>query len=213
MKAVIYSRVSKTTQSTSRQISELKSVNKFQVVKIFKESISGFTKHISERPVLQNAIRYMLDNSIEVLMVHEVSRLGRRTEEILTLIRELKESGLKVYVKTLDILLNSSGHKEPVNQLIITLMADLARMESEQMSLRIKSGLEQRRKNGFHVGRKLGSKEDKDSFLNKPDSKKIIKYLKRGESIRWIANQVNVSPTTVQKTKNSVFQHSKTVVS
>jgi len=206
MKAVIYSRVSKTTQSTARQIAELKSITRFQIVRTFKESISGFTNHISERTELQKAIKYILDNNIDVLMVHEVSRLGRRTEEILTLIRELKENGIKVYVKSLDILLNSSGQTEPINQLIITLMADLARMESEQMSLRIKSGLEQRKKNGYRVGRKLGSVEDHKAFLNKPNSRKISKYLERGESIRWIANQVNVSPTTVQKVKNLAYQ-------
>ncbi len=202
MKAIIYSRVSKSTQSTARQVSDLNEVKGFDVLKIFTESISGFTRSAQERPELQNAIAYAKENNIEAILVHEISRLGRRTTEVLLLLEDLKSYGIKVYVKSLGMLINEPGASEPLNKLLVTLMTDIARMESEQMSYRIKSGLDERRRKGYAIGRKYGSVESPDDFLTK--HKKVITYLNNGESIRWIATKMRISPTTVQKVKHSM---------
>lgn len=203
MKAIIYSRVSKKNyQSPQRQVNDLIEMDRFNVVKVFTESISGFTRSATERPELINAIQYAKKNDVEVILVHEISRLGRRTSEVLILLEDLKENGIKVYVKSLDMLINESGHAEAMNKFLITLMADIARMESETMSYRIKSGLEERRRNGFSVGRKYGSNESSEQFLSK--HKKVINYLNKGESIRWIATKLKMSPTTVMKVKQSL---------
>jgi len=202
MKAIIYSRVSKSTQSTQRQVSDLNEIKGFNVVKVFTESISGYTRSAQERPELQNAITFAKENDIETILVHEISRLGRRTTEVLLLLEDLKSSGIKVYVKSLGMLINEPGASEPINKLLVTLMTDIARMESEQMSYRIKSGLDERRRNGYAIGRKYGSVEPPDAFLTK--YKKVVTYLNNGESIRWIATKMRISPTTVQKVKHSM---------
>jgi len=202
MKSIIYSRVSKSTQSTQRQVSDLNEIKGFDVLKIFTESISGFTRSAQERPELQNAIAYAKENNIEAILVHEISRLGRRTTEVLLLLEDLKSYGIKVYVKSLGMLINEPGASEPLNKLLVTLMTDIARMESEQMSYRIKSGLDERRRNGYAIGRRYGSVESPDDFLTK--HKKVITYLNNGESIRWIATKMRISPTTVQKVKHSM---------
>lgn len=206
MKSVIYSRVSnKNNQSTARQINELKEVKGFEIVKTFTESISGFTKSVHERPALQEALQYIYENKIECLMIHEISRIGRRTEEVLGLLRELKENGVKVYIKSLGLTVNDDDNQsEIVSKLLITIMSDIARMESEMLSYRIISGLNERKRKGLKIGRQFNTNETLDKFLNKPINKKIAKYLKRGESIRWTAKQCDASPTTVQKVKHSM---------
>jgi DNA invertase Pin-like site-specific DNA recombinase len=128
VQAVIYTRTSTTRQSSDRQVNELKSVGGYKVVKTFTESVSGFTKSVNERPKLQSAIKYMMDNDIKVLMVHEISRLGRKTAEVLTLIEDLKQYGIKIYIKSLDMVINGNGATEAINKLVVTLLADLARM-------------------------------------------------------------------------------------
>lgn len=199
MKAVIYSRVSKTSQSTQRQVNDLFTVNGFEIIKVFTESISGFTKSAEERPELQKAINYVKENNIEVLLVHEISRLGRRTTEVLALLDDLKSCGIKVYVKSLDMLINANGSAEPLNKFLVTIMTDIARMESEQMSYRIKSGLVERKRKGYSIGRRYGSNESTETFLSKHS--RVITYLNKGESIRWIATKFKMSPTTVNKVK------------
>lgn len=200
MKAIIYTRVSKTTQSTQRQVSDLSEISGYDVDRVFSESISGFTRSAYERPELQKAIKYAKEHDIEVILIHEISRIGRRTSEVLTIIEDLKKHDIKLYVKSLDLLVNGADAKEGQNQFLLTLMLDIARMESEQMSYRIKSGLEQRKKNGYAIGRRYGSAESEEAFLAK--HKKVVRYLNNGESVRWVATKMSMSPTTVQKVRN-----------
>ncbi|BDD02371.1 hypothetical protein [Persicobacter psychrovividus] len=95
-----------------------------------------------------------------------------------------------------------AAKEEAFSKLIITLMADLARLESEQMSYRIKSGIRVRKEKGLHTGRKVGSKESKEKFLAKHQD--IVKYLEKGFSYREIQRLCKCSPNTVQKVSGLV---------
>ena len=78
-KAVIYARVSSTIernrQNTERQVSDLKAYAEFaklEVVEVFEEYISG-GKRNDERPILQDAIDYCIENKIDFLLTSELS--------------------------------------------------------------------------------------------------------------------------------------------
>lgn len=195
-KAIIYTRVSKDDQITTRQVNDLKKVEGFEVKKVFSENISGFTKTTSERKELQEALKYMKKNDIEVMMVHEVSRLGRRTVEVLNLIKELEDEGIAIYIHNLGTTLTKD---DIYSKLVVTIMADLARMESETLSQRVKSGIRNRKAKGLHTGRKINSQETQEKFLSK--HKDVIKYIKNGNSVREVAKLTDTSPTTVMKVK------------
>ena len=94
MKCVIYCRVSSTgeRQSNERQVRDLKAyaeANHMDVAKIFEEKISGGVKN-SERTVLNQCFAYCLDNNIDILLISELSRLGRKVDEVLANIRYCK---------------------------------------------------------------------------------------------------------------------------
>lgn len=200
MKAIIYSRVSTKAQSTSRQVDELRKVTGFDIKGIFREKVSAFSKVASERPALNKALESMEKNGIDCLMVHEISRLGRNTLDVLNLVDTLKNKHKLLYIHNLGITLNARDAKEAMfTQLIVTLMADLARLESEQLSFRIKSGIRARKERGLHTGRKVGSRENKEKFLAK--HKDIQKFLEKGYSSREIQAICKCSPNTIQKVK------------
>ena len=95
--AVIYARVSSIgdRQSTDRQVKDLSDYavyQKMEVRKVFEEHISGAKKN-DERPVLCEAIKYCKDNRIDVLLVSELSRLGRNAFEVLASVKDLLEIG------------------------------------------------------------------------------------------------------------------------
>lgn len=203
MKAIIYTRVSTGKQTTTRQVNDLKAVTGFEVVKVYKETISGFTKAIGDRKELQKALKYMADNGIKCIMVHEVSRLGRNTHEVLNLIKELEDQGIQIYIHNLG---KSLSKDDIYSKLIVTIMADLARLESEQLSLRIKSGIRARKKAGLTTGRQVGSKESLDKFMNK--HKGIQKFLKMGWSYSQIQRQCGCSMSTIKKVKDNMPQPS-----
>ena len=97
MKAILYTRVSTKEQSTARQVNDMKSLEGFDVVKVFSEKISGFSVSVDNRSILQKALSYLRSNNVKCIMVSEVSRLGRNTHEVLGLIEELKQEGIAIY--------------------------------------------------------------------------------------------------------------------
>lgn len=200
MRAVIYTRVSTQEQSTQRQINELKKVEGFEVVKVFSENISGFSKPMEERKALQDMLRYILDGGIKCVMIHEVSRLGRNTQEVLNLIQTLKDKGICIYIHNLGTTINNGSEMSDVfTKLVVTIMADLARLESEQMSYRIRSGIRNRKARGLTTGRQVGTVESKEKFLAK--HKDIIKYLELGRSYSEMTKLCGCSMSTIRKVK------------
>lgn len=95
---VIYARVSSIgdRQSTDRQVKDLTNYavyQKMEVRKVFEEHISGAKKN-DERPVLCEAIKYCKENRIDVLLVSELSRLGRNAFEVLASVKDLLDCGI-----------------------------------------------------------------------------------------------------------------------
>lgn len=90
---VIYARVSSIgdRQSTERQVKDLSEYAIYkgiEVCKVFEEHISGAKKN-DERPVLCEAMEYCKANRIVILLVSELSRLGRNAFEVLASVKEL----------------------------------------------------------------------------------------------------------------------------
>ena len=55
-----------------------------------------------------------------------------------------------------------------------------------------------------NLGRKEGSQETMETFMNKPTTKEIIKLLKLGHTLREVAKIVKCSTKTVQKVKRKI---------
>ncbi len=84
MKAIIYARVSSTTdrQNTERQITDLTKYAEYkgiEIVKSFEEKVSGAKKN-KERPIFVEAIDYCKSNKIDMLLVSELS--GQRRNSV-----------------------------------------------------------------------------------------------------------------------------------
>lgn len=80
--AVIYARVSSVSdrQDTARQIQDLTryaNAQEIEVVSIFEEHISGAKKN-EERQVLTDCLEYCTANSVNYLLLSELSRLGTK---------------------------------------------------------------------------------------------------------------------------------------
>lgn len=203
MKAVIYTRVSTKDQTTQRQVNDLNKVEFFEVIKTFSENISGFSKSMEERKGLQDMLKYVRKNGIDCIMVSEVSRLGRNTVECLNLMKELEDQGICLYIHNLGCTIGKDcGQDSIFTKLIVTIMADLARMESEQLSQRIKSGIRNRKANGLATGRQVNSTESKERFLSK--HKDVQKYLSLGRSYAEISKLTGAAPTTISKVKKAL---------
>ena len=202
--AVIYARVSSIgdRQNTDRQVSDLLDYVKYQnleISKIYEEHVSG-AKRNTERPVLQDAISYCKSNRISILLVSELSRLGRNAFEVLATVKDLIDSGINLYMQKEQLtLLDKEGKPTMFAPIMIATLSTCAQLERENIKFRLNSGRKLYIERGGKLGRKVGS--IKTTEQKREEHKDIISYLKRGYSIRNVAKLTNKGISTVQRVK------------
>lgn len=203
-KAVIYARVSSVgdRQNTDRQISDLSSYAAYQnlqVLQVFEEHISGAKKNV-ERPVLLQAIDYCKQNSVSILLVSELSRLGRNAFEVLATVKDLIDSGINLYMQKEQLtLLDKDGKPTMFAPIMIATLSTCAQLERENIKFRLNSGRKLYIERGGKLGRKVGSTKSMEQ--KKEQYRDIISYLKRGYSIRNVAKLTSKGISTVQRIK------------
>ncbi len=204
MKAVIYARVSSASdrQNTERQISDLKQYALYQnleITRIFEEKISGAKKNV-ERPILLQAIDYCKQNGASILLVSELSRLGRNAFEVLATVKNLIDSGIKLYLQKEQLtLLDSDGKPTLFAPIMIATLSTCAQLERENIKFRLNSGRKLYIERGGKLGRRVGTVKTIEQ--KKEQYKDVISYLKRGYSVRTIAKLTNKGTSTVQRIK------------
>ena len=202
--AVIYARVSSAgdRQSTERQVKDLSGYASYQnikVLKVFEEHISGARKN-DERPVLCEALQYCKDNGIDVLLVSELSRLGRNAFEVLASVKDLLDCGINLYIqKEQFTLLDKDGKPSLFAPVMIATLSTCAQLERENISFRLNSGRKQYVAKGGKLGRKPGSTKSADQ--KKEEYREVISLLKKGYAIRNVAKLTGKGISTVQRVK------------
>lgn len=203
--AVIYARVSSENdrQDTKRQITDLQSYatrENIKIEKVFQEHISG-VKKIEERAVLQECLDYCCDNHIQILLLSEISRLGRSTLQVLRSLERLHEAKVSVFIQNLGIYsLQADGSVNPLASIIITVLAEFSNIERSNIQYRLNSGRKQYVANGGKLGRKVGYRKTDDEM--REQYKNALSLLKKGYSVRAVSKLEGISHTTVQKLKN-----------
>ena len=202
MKTIIYSRVSTQGQDYSRQIDELQAYavsHSWIVSAIFSEKISGAKKN-NERLGLSRMMDYICAHQVDKVLIWELSRLGRNTIEVLKTIELLNEAKVSLFIKNYNIeTLDADGKPNVMAQFLITILAEIARMERSTIKERMDSGYKQFRSLGGKVGRKEGYTKSSDMYRNEYSD--IIRLLKKGLSLRNVAKLTNHSLNTVSKCK------------
>lgn len=204
MKAIIYARVSSTTdrQSTDRQVEDLKSYaeySKMEVVKIFEEKVSGAKKN-TERPILVEALSYCRTERIDMLLVSELSRLGRNAFEVLETVKGLVDDGINLYMqKEKFTLLDDDKQPSMFAPIMLATLSTCAQLERENIKFRLNSGRQQYIAKGGQLGRKMGSVKSADK--KREEYKDVLKALRQGLSVRQVAKLTDTSASTVQRLK------------
>ena len=161
MRAIIYARVSSTTdrQTTDRQVEDLKSYaeySKMEVVKVFEEKISGAKKN-TERPILVEALNYCRTENIDMLLVSELSRLGRNAFEVLEAVKGLVDDGINLYMqKEKFTLLDDEKQPSMFAPIMLATLSTCSQLERENIKFRLNSGRQQYIAKGGQLGRKMG---------------------------------------------------------
>ena len=176
--AVIYARVSSVgdRQNTDRQVKDLSdyAVYKgYEVLGVYTEHISGAMKN-GERPVLREAIercKVEAQNQIPdsgmrscvILLVSELSRLGRNAFEVLETVKELADSGINLYMQKEQMtLLGDDGKPSIFAPIMLATLSTCAQLERDNISFRLNSGRKKYVEKGGKLGRPSGSTKSQD---------------------------------------------------
>lgn len=137
-----YARVSTGGQDAARQVTELREAGCDEV---FTDTASG-TRSAVDRPGLADLLSRLRKG--DRLMVVELSRLGRRTKDVLALVEDLDAKGVGLVIQNLGV-----DTATPSGRMVLSVVAAIAQMEQEDLSRRTKSGLAEARRQGRVGGR------------------------------------------------------------
>lgn len=168
---------------------------------LFDKGVSGKIP-FNEREKGKELVKLVSDGKVSELVVDELSRLGRNTVNTLTTLKWLEDNGVNVIVKGMGNLQSHiDGKKNPIWNLITSVMSSLYELERENILERTEMGRKMYVINGGKLGRKIGTVENRQEFLQKETNQKIISLLDKGKSVRDISGRLGVSTSTVVKVR------------
>lgn len=200
MKVVLFARVSTNIQDYDRQINELTGLakrNGWDIAASFAEKVSGAKKN-TERTELVRMVEFVEANNVDKIVVTELSRLGRDTLQVLEVIELFNQKKISLYIQNYSIeTLTEDGKVNPMSQFLITILAEVARMERKTIKERMDSGYQNFRANGGLVGRKQGYRKSDEAM--KEEYAEEIRLIRKGYSLRNVSKLTHTSVNTLRK--------------
>jgi len=178
--------------------------NNWEIIDTIRETISG-TKKNEEREGISQLKKVILQKKPDMVVCWEISRISRTSLGFHQLLSFLTENKVSLYIQNLNLhTLDDNGNENHITGLILSLMAEIAKMETIILRTRIKVSLKNLKEKGIKLGRPKNTIENNEKILNKyPD---VIRYLRKGLSIREISRITNTSINTTLKVSKIVRQ-------
>jgi DNA invertase Pin-like site-specific DNA recombinase len=171
---------------------------------LFDKGVSGKIP-FSERTEGSKLTQLVNDGKVSEVVVEELSRLGRNTIDTLTTLKFFEDNGVNVVVKSMGNLQSMVNEKKnPIWNLITSVMSSLYELERENILERTEMGRKMYVMNGGKLGRKVGTTENRSDFLKKEKTQKIVSLLEKGKSVRDISGRLGVSTKTVVKVRKYI---------
>lgn len=124
-------------------------------------------------------------NPDDTLLVTELSRLGRSTGQVIHLIDELVNKGIRIIIAKQNLTLGK-GQRDIQSLAMITLLSLFAEMERMMISQRTKEALATKKAQGIPLGKPVGTVQNS---LYDQDRERIVELLRLGVSERRISTQ------------------------
>src|SRR5690606_28647732 len=177
---IAYARVSTSSQDLARQIDLL---NEYGYDRLVKEKYTGTKKDRQGLNELKMIVR-----EGDTVIVESISRLGRKTLDILSLVEEFIDMGVTVVS-----LKENFDTSTPTGQAMFRMMAVIAQLERDLIVQRVTEGLQTAKSRGKKLGRP------------KADDKKVERALRLyddGWTIKEIVETVGIGQGTLYRNIN-----------
>ena len=204
---VLYSRVSTLSQNPDRQLTKSKEYD-YVLTDFCSGSIPLF-----ERPQGSQLMNMIEDGILKSITFHDPTRIGRNTIDVLTIWEDMTKRGIILHCLNPNIRnINEDGTIDKFSELLLGILGTMSQFERSLIRERQMEGIRIRKEKGLYSGRRIGTRETTEQFLQKRKNKLISDYLKRGTySYEEIGKIVGCSTTTITKVKKTLdlFNNSK----
>ena len=152
-----------TQEKRCRAFAEL---HNFSIDKVYTEVVSGGVE-FRKRPVFQKVLSELKGNS--KLVVSRLDRLSRKVVDTLKLIDDFKKEHKEICITDIGNI-----HKDGVSKVFVTILASLAEIERENISIRIKASKKIAKENRRYLGgySEFGYKVENKKLV--PDDKEFV---------------------------------------
>lgn len=174
-------------QDIDRQIRELKAAGVDEVV---FEYAHGDAR-------IKSAQMQLLDRVAEgdTIIVTEVSRLSRSTQQLCEIISVVKEKRLRLVIIGSITIDCRSGEIDPMSQAFMQMSAVFAELELSMIRARVKSGMENAKAKGAKIGRPKATRNDIPAIFYRH----YPTYAAGNMNIAELARVCDMSRTTIYK--------------
>ena len=176
-----------TKQDINRQVRELKAAG---AEEIFIEYEHGDSKIKSQQAA-------MFDQAAagDTVIVLEVSRLARSTQQLCEIIERVREKHLRLVIVGSITLDCRNGQADPMSEAFLQMAGVFSQLELAMIRSRVRSGMENARAKGRQIGRPQVSKEDiPTTFLRHYPA-----YKSKQLNVSELARVCDISRTTAYK--------------
>ena len=196
-----YSRVSTVGQNSGRQLESFRVHGSLTTENVFIDKIQGNVPFF-ERPeavkLFEVATTFHGTEPVTVV-VDSIDRLGRNLLDILKTIDTFTRNSinLKFLKEGFETIIN--GKENPLAKIVISVMGSIAELERNRIKDRQSEGIAIAKAHGRFKGRKVGSVQSTQRLLERHAI--IVQKLKKGMSVRDVAEISGKSTATVMKVK------------
>ena len=184
-----YLRVSTDSQDVKNQkfgVLDYSHTQNLTPLKFIEDTASGTT------PWRERSIGSLLETGKtgDIIIVAEVSRLGRSILQVLEILEVAAGKGISVHIAKNRMVMDGSMQ----STITATILGLVAQIEREFISSRTKEALQKRKAEGMVLGRPKGESNSLklDAFRDQ-----ISGYIKKGINKRAIAKLIECSPSTL----------------
>lgn len=138
-------------QDINRQVRELKQAGAQEVV---------LEREHGDAKVKQNLEMLLEAAEGDTIITTEVSRLSRSTQQLCEIINVVKSKKLRLVILGSITVDCRNGQIDPMSQAFIQMSGIFAELELSILRARVRSGMENAREKGKHIGRPQTTKDD-----------------------------------------------------
>lgn len=174
-------------QDIDRQIRELKAAGAEEVI---FEYVHGDARKKDAQMQLLERVR-----EGDTILVTEVSRLSRSTQQLCEIITFIKEKHLELVILGSITIDCRAGEIDPMSQAFMQMSAVFAELELSMIRTRVKSGMENAKAKGAKIGRPQSTKDDIPPIFYRH----YPSYMSGNLNVAELARVCDMSRTTVYK--------------